>query len=49
MVNCSTSEQTAKVPIELSGLTFKDMISGKSVSLKSSVTLGAHEYVIYTY
>ena len=49
MVNVSSTEQTGKVPIELSGLTVKDMISGKSLTLSTSVTLGAHEYLICTY
>lgn len=47
MVNATGSEQTTKTPIELTGATMKDLLSGTDVTVPVTVTLPAYGYVIY--
>jgi hypothetical protein len=47
LVNTGSSDVTAKVPMETVGLNFKDMISGMTTSLPSTLSLGGYGYKIY--
>lgn len=47
MVNATGSEQTTKTPIELTGETMKDLLSGADVTVPVTVTLPAYGYIIY--
>ena len=47
LVNTGSSDVTAKVPMEAVGLNFKDMISGMTASLPSTLSLGGFGYKIY--
>lgn len=46
-VNTTGSDQTLKTPIELAGTEMTDLISGHTLTLPVTLTLGAYGYVIY--
>ena len=47
MVNTSSTEVTVKAPMEAVGAGYKDLVSGMSLSLPSTLTLGGYGYKVY--
>jgi glycosidase len=47
LVNTCGDEQTAKLPISYVGETASNMLTGTTLTLPQSITLGAYEYAIY--
>ena len=47
LVNTGSAEATVKVPMETVGGNYKDLVSGMTLSLPSTLTLGGYGYKIY--